>query len=172
MSWFFAAVKKYAVFEGRARRKEFWYFVLFYIIFSLVLGIVDALAGTQVPTIGIGLISIIYGIAMLVPSVSVSVRRLHDTGRSGWWWVDQLAASHWPRLSSWSSSCWIASREITGTVPNPRRRQPNSPRHKSRCMGRKTASPKTADQPTMHPGHLRCSPVSVRRGTCAAGCQA
>ncbi len=86
MSWFFAAVKKYAVFKGRARRKEFWYFTLFYIIFSLIAGIVDALAGTQVPTMGIGLISIIYALAMLLPSVSVSVRRLHDTGRSGWWW--------------------------------------------------------------------------------------
>ena len=85
MSWFLVAVKKYAVFEGRARRKEYWFFVLFYIIFALVLGLVDSFAGTVLAGTNIGLFGTIFGVALFVPSLAVSVRRLHDTGRSGWW---------------------------------------------------------------------------------------
>ena len=47
MSWFIGALKKYAVFEGRARRKEYWFFVLFYVIFAFGLGLVDGIAGTM-----------------------------------------------------------------------------------------------------------------------------
>ena len=90
MSWFVVAVKKYAVFEGRARRKEYWFFVLFYIIFSLVLGLVDGLAGTVLEGTNVGLLGTLYGFALLVPSLAVSVRRLHDTGRSGWWLLINL----------------------------------------------------------------------------------
>lgn len=78
MGYFIAALKNYAVFSGRARRKEYWMFFLFYMIFSLILTFVDALMGTFVLT-GI------YALVMIVPSLSVMVRRLHDTGRSGWW---------------------------------------------------------------------------------------
>lgn len=90
MRWFVVAVKKYAVFEGRARRKEYWFFVLFYIIFSLVLALVDELAGTVLEGTNIGLLGTLYGFALLVPSLAVSVRRLHDTGRSGWWLLINL----------------------------------------------------------------------------------
>ena len=96
MSWFLTAVKKYAVFQGRARRREYWYFVLFYVIFALVLGVVDGLAGTVHMENDIGLFGtvrmetdslfgIIFGVALFLPSLAVSIRRLHDTGRSGWW---------------------------------------------------------------------------------------
>ena len=88
MSWFVGAVKKYAVFAGRARRKEFWFFCLFYLIFALAATIVDAVLGTEYSvdeTASIGLFSSVYAIAMIVPSFAVLARRLHDTGRSGWW---------------------------------------------------------------------------------------
>ena len=86
MSWFIVAVKKYAVFEGRARRKEYWYFILFYTIFAVAVGFVDVLTLTQIPEFAIGFLSIVYCLAMVLPTLAVSVRRLHDSGRCGWWW--------------------------------------------------------------------------------------
>lgn len=85
MSWYFAVLKKYAVFSGRARRKEYWFFFLFTILASLILAIVDNLIGTFDQRQGIGLLGGIYSLAVLIPSLAVTVRRLHDTDRSGWW---------------------------------------------------------------------------------------
>lgn len=88
MSWFIGALKKYAVFKGRAQRKEYWFFVLFYLIFGFVLTFVDGFLGTAYSVDGnavVGLLSTPYGLAMLVPAIAVTVRRLHDIGRSGWW---------------------------------------------------------------------------------------
>lgn len=85
MSWFIAALKKYAVFSGRARRKEYWYFALFYLIIYVALSIVDRATGTFDVQSRVGLLSGIFVLAMLIPSLAVSVRRLHDTDRSGWW---------------------------------------------------------------------------------------
>ena len=85
MSWYLQALKKYAVFSGRSRRMEYWYFVLFNIIVSIVLGTIDALLGTLGSGMGVGLLSGIYGLAILIPSLAVTVRRLHDTDRTGWW---------------------------------------------------------------------------------------
>ena len=85
MSWYLQALKKYAVFAGRSRRKEFWYFALFNIILGIVLGVMDRLLGTYSPASNIGLLSGIYGMAILVPSLAVTVRRLHDIDRTGWW---------------------------------------------------------------------------------------
>jgi len=79
MNWYLEVLKKYAVFSGRARRKEYWYFVLFSIIVSIVLASIDAVIGS------VGLLSGLYCLAVLIPSVAVFVRRLHDTDRSGWW---------------------------------------------------------------------------------------
>ena len=84
MSWYLEALKKYVVFDGRSRRKEFWYFVLFNFIVSLVLSAVDALIGTAFQS-GVGLLSGLYSLAVLLPFIAVAIRRLHDTGRSGWW---------------------------------------------------------------------------------------
>jgi uncharacterized membrane protein YhaH (DUF805 family) len=78
MSWYIQVLKKYVVFSGRARRKEYWYFVLFNLIISLILSLIDW-------AIGMNILATIYGLAVLLPSLGVSVRRLHDTGRSGWW---------------------------------------------------------------------------------------
>ena len=79
MNWYLDALKKYAVFDGRARRQEYWMFVLFNIIISIVLGILEAI----VPVLRF--LVILYGLALIVPSLAVAVRRLHDTNRSGWW---------------------------------------------------------------------------------------
>ena len=85
MNWYLAVLKKYAVFSGRARRKEYWMFVLFNIIFSIVAVILDNVFGTAMEEVGYGVIYILYCLAVLIPSLAVTVRRLHDTGRSGWW---------------------------------------------------------------------------------------
>lgn len=78
MNWYLDVLKKYAVFTGRARRKEYWMFVLFYLIIAFVLGIIDGVIGT------VGLLYGLYALALLIPNIAVAVRRLHDTGRSGW----------------------------------------------------------------------------------------
>ena len=73
MDWYLQVLRKYAVFSGRARRKEYWMFVLVHIIISIVIFIVGSFA--------VGL----YGLATIIPAFAVAIRRLHDTGRSGWW---------------------------------------------------------------------------------------
>lgn len=85
MNWYLQALKKYADFTGRARRKEYWFFVLFYLIIVIVLGIIDGMIGTTMQGAGIGILTCIYMLAMFLPGLAVTVRRLHDTGRSGWW---------------------------------------------------------------------------------------
>jgi len=79
MSWYLQVLKKYAVFSGRARRKEYWYFVLFNVVISFVLEWIDYLVGTYYVLSGL------YYLAVLLPSMGVSTRRLHDTDHSGWW---------------------------------------------------------------------------------------
>lgn len=85
MNWYLEALKKYAVFQGRSRRKEYWFFALFNIIISIVLSFIDVAAGIFSPATGIGLLSGLYALIILIPGISVTVRRLHDTGRTGWW---------------------------------------------------------------------------------------
>ena len=82
-------LKKYAVFDGRAQRAEYWYFVLFNTIISILLSILGKAIGVFNMTIGtvgneINILSIIYSLAVLVPGLAVAVRRLHDVGKSGW----------------------------------------------------------------------------------------
>lgn len=85
MNWYIKVLKNYAVFSGRAQRAEYWWFVLFNIIISIVLGVVDGATGTFSPESGVGLLGGIYSLAVLLPGLGVSIRRLHDTGRTGWW---------------------------------------------------------------------------------------
>jgi len=84
MNWYLKVLKNYAVFSGRARRKEYWMFVLFNMIFAIVAIILDNILGTAIEGIGYGLFYILYCLAVLIPSFAVFVRRLHDTGKSGW----------------------------------------------------------------------------------------
>jgi len=85
MSWFLKALKNYAGFSGRSRRKEYWFFILFYIIFFMVLAFLDGLLGTFSVETGIGVLTGIFILGMIVPNIAVTIRRLHDTDRSGWW---------------------------------------------------------------------------------------
>ncbi len=84
MNWYLEVLRKYAVFGGRARRKEYWMFLLFNILISIALGFVEGMFGL-VTELGFGMISIVYSLLLVIPSLAVGVRRLHDTGRSGWW---------------------------------------------------------------------------------------
>lgn len=78
MEWYLKVLRQYADFTGRARRQEYWMFTLVSVIISLVLAIVDFALGT-------GLVGWLYALAVLLPTLAVGARRLHDTGRTGWW---------------------------------------------------------------------------------------
>lgn len=80
-----AAFKKYAVFEGRTSRSDFWLFVLFNFIFSVIAVVLDNLIGTAYSRSGYGIIYTLYALATFLPSLAVTVRRLHDTDKSGGW---------------------------------------------------------------------------------------
>ncbi len=77
--YFIGAYLKYVTFSGRARRKEYWMFMLFYIIVYIVLMIIDVLIGTS------GILSGLFALGTLLPSLAVAARRLHDVNKSGWW---------------------------------------------------------------------------------------
>ena len=79
MNWYLHVLKNYATFSGRARRKEYWMFFLISALISIVLTLLDILEYEA------GLFSGLYSLLILIPSIAVVVRRLHDTDRSGWW---------------------------------------------------------------------------------------
>lgn len=80
MTWYFEVLRKYAVFSGRARRKEYWMFFLVNVIGAIVLALVQGVSGVD-----LSIPFVIYELAIVVPSIAVAVRRMHDTGHSGWW---------------------------------------------------------------------------------------
>ena len=84
MNWYLKVLKQYADFSGRARRKEYWMFVLFNMIFAIVVMILDNVLGIAMEGIGYGPLYGLYALAMLIPGLAVAVRRLHDVGKSGW----------------------------------------------------------------------------------------
>ena len=84
MDWYLKVLKNHFNFRDRARRREYWWFVLVNAIITILLGFVqDALGWSNAE--GEGALTIIYGLLLLIPSIAVMVRRLHDTDRSGWW---------------------------------------------------------------------------------------
>lgn len=85
MSWFLLAFRNYATFSGRSRRKEYWFYLLIYFLIFVALSFFDGAAGLFDFEAGIGLMSGIFSVAALLPSLAVTVRRLHDIDRSGWW---------------------------------------------------------------------------------------
>jgi uncharacterized membrane protein YhaH (DUF805 family) len=89
MNWYLEALKKYAVFSGRARRKEYWMFVLFSIVIAIALSaavvVLERIVGITPRASHGTVLADLYGLATFVPSWAVTVRRLHDTGRTGWW---------------------------------------------------------------------------------------
>ena len=84
MNWYLDAWKNYVNFQGRARRKAFWMFALFNIIAIVVLASLEGLVGLR-DNGGYGILSGLYSLAVILPALALAVRRLHDTGRSGWW---------------------------------------------------------------------------------------
>lgn len=78
MNYYVMALNNYANFDGRARRSEYWFFVLFNMLFAFGALILDAVLGTEV------VFYILYGLFVFIPGLSLSVRRLHDVGKSGW----------------------------------------------------------------------------------------
>ena len=87
MNWYITALKKYAVFKGRSRRKEYWMFTLFQIIFGLVATAIDYAIGSRIDRLNYGIVYSLYSLATFIPGMAVTVRRLHDIGKSGWWLV-------------------------------------------------------------------------------------
>lgn len=84
MNWYFKVLRQYFDFKGRARRKEYWMFVLNYLILWIIALILDnMMKSSEVPFVTSGPITMIFGLAMIIPSLAVSVRRLHDIGKSG-----------------------------------------------------------------------------------------
>jgi uncharacterized membrane protein YhaH (DUF805 family) len=85
MNWFIDCItKNYANFNGRARRKEYWMFVLFNSILTVIAIVIDTMIGSPL------VVTIILVLALLLPNLAVTVRRLHDTSKSGWWVLLQL----------------------------------------------------------------------------------
>jgi uncharacterized membrane protein YhaH (DUF805 family) len=85
MNWYLKVLKQYADFNGRARRKEYWMFVLFNLIFGIVAMMIDGGVGLNIGALPYGWIYVLYTLATLLPGIAVCVRRLHDVGKSGWW---------------------------------------------------------------------------------------
>lgn len=79
MQWYMKVLKNYIGFQGRARRKEYWMFFLFNFLITILLSVIEMMLGLD------GILSGLYGLFALLPSIAVNVRRLHDIGRTGWW---------------------------------------------------------------------------------------
>lgn len=108
-----SVLNNYATFDGRAARSEYWWWVLFTVIVSIVLGFIDsALFGAQMGQ-GVGILGGIYALATLIPSLAVAVRRLHDMDKSGWW----LLIAFVPLIGGLLLLYWFVQRGTVG--PNP-----------------------------------------------------
>ncbi len=116
MKWYVKALKQFADFKGRARRKEYWMFVLFNFLFAIVAMMIDNVLGTKGEQ-GYGLVYGLYSLAMFIPGLAVSVRRLHDVGKSGW----MLLAALIPVIGP----LWLLYLMITDSVPGPNPYGPN-----------------------------------------------
>ena len=120
MKWFIKCFKQYFDFRGRARRKEYWYFSLFLIIFSIIADWSARILGMLVGSYKVYLVlSLLFCIATLIPSISVSVRRLHDIGRRGWWLLLCLVPIiGWIWLIVWA--CFDSKKGENKWGPNPK----------------------------------------------------
>ena len=94
MKYFFLAFKKWNDINGRANLREFWYFVLFSIIFSFLISFFDVILlvvlGKEITDNSLGILAIIYSILIFIPNITITVRRLHDVNKSGWnllWYI-------------------------------------------------------------------------------------
>ncbi|MBK7910165.1 DUF805 domain-containing protein [Candidatus Pollutiaquabacter sp.] len=114
MEWYFKVLNQFADFSGRARRKEYWMFALFNVLFTVAALILDKFMDIGFNGSYIGWIYILYSLAIFIPSLAVTVRRLHDVGKSGWmyliilipiigaiWLLVLMATDGQPGTNSW-----------------------------------------------------------------------
>jgi uncharacterized membrane protein YhaH (DUF805 family) len=85
MKWYFKALRNYAVFEGRAHRKEYWMFYGWNLLFSFVPALIDASIDAAAGRSGPPIFLTLYTLGLLIPSTAIGVRRMHDTNHRGWW---------------------------------------------------------------------------------------
>ncbi|MEA4917632.1 Inner membrane protein YhaH [bioreactor metagenome] len=111
MYWYLKVIEHYTDFYGRARRKEYWMFFLFNIIFIVAAIILDNVSGLTFRHFhGYGWFYLMYSLIVFVPSLAVCVRRLHDTGRGGWNYLYSLI----PLIGSIMLLIWMCEEGVTG----------------------------------------------------------
>jgi uncharacterized membrane protein YhaH (DUF805 family) len=86
VDWYLKVLKKYAVFSGRACRREYWTFIVINVLIAVLLGIIEGFltSGSKTPS---NWLATIYQLAIVIPTIAVGVRRMHDTNHSGWWLI-------------------------------------------------------------------------------------
>jgi uncharacterized membrane protein YhaH (DUF805 family) len=117
MNWYLKVLKQYADFSGRARRTEYWMFALFNFLFIIVAMILDNILGLTVGDLPYGVFYILFVLAVLIPGLAVSVRRLHDVGKSGWMYLIVLI----PIVGS----IWLLVLMVTDSDPGANEYGPN-----------------------------------------------
>jgi uncharacterized membrane protein YhaH (DUF805 family) len=119
MNWYLEVMKKYVTFSGRARRKEYWMFVLVNGIIAFVLATIQSATVDSNGQSPLVILTSLYSLAVFLPSLAVSVRRLHDTGHSGWWYLIVLV----PLIGAIVLLVWFVSDSQPGENqygPNPK----------------------------------------------------
>lgn len=129
MEWMLLPLRRYAEFSGRSRRMEYWMFVLFNLIVMVVLMVVAGVLGAGIGSLaggspdamasfftgGFGLLFLLYFLAILIPSIAVAVRRLHDRDMSGWWYLGFIVLSLIPFVGFIASIAFIVIMALPGT---------------------------------------------------------
>ncbi len=131
MEWMILPFKRYAEFSGRSRRMEYWMFTLLnFIVFAVIFGIQAATGGFDETALadasdpfaiygqmfsGVGLILLVYWLAILVPSIAVNIRRLHDRDMSGWWYLGFIVASMIPFVGIIAGIAYLVLMFLPGT---------------------------------------------------------
>ncbi|GGD90253.1 membrane protein [Tsuneonella deserti] len=138
MNWMILPFKRYAEFSGRSRRMEYWMFTLLNVIVVTVLMFAtgglgamtnleaggDPSAGMMALFGGAGLLILVYGLAVLLPSIAVTIRRLHDRDMSGWWYLGAIIGSMIPVVGFLVSIAFLVILALPGT-PGPNRFGPD-----------------------------------------------
>lgn len=140
MEYMFLPFKRYFDFSGRSRRMEYWMFTLLNVIVAVVIGILmvvtggagtmlnEATPGAGAPLGvlfgGVGILLLLWGLAVLIPSIAVTVRRFHDRDMSGWWYLGFIVASLIPYLGFIASIALLVIMFLPGT-PGPNRFGPD-----------------------------------------------
>jgi uncharacterized membrane protein YhaH (DUF805 family) len=126
MKYYLKVLRDYANFSGRARRSEYWHFALFSMIFSVVAMIIDHILGTTFKmdsfndvhvVMPYGYVYLLYSLVVMIPGLAVTVRRLHDVGKSGWFLLICLI----PLIGA----IWLLVLLFTDSQPGPNQYGPN-----------------------------------------------